>query len=187
MYSFFHRFIQYGPELCQIVYNLPAFKGFLPLLNNLPLPNVSQGLISQLDGFQLVPKHISVRGKQRSQPLKQNNIAVNQKTSSSRRNLSKLEDQNILTSANQETPTNKEKLKEFTKRSKELTSSPATTSRTVTNDWVNDIRTISSLLNRGNLNSRMNPCTLAVSRGHKNAAPTAPSGVLSAIEQIQSK
>ena len=67
------------------------------------------------------------------------------------------------------------------KRSLILTSSPATTSSTVTNDCVKFIRTISSRLNRGILNSWIIPCSLAISLGHKKAAHTAPSGVLSAI------
>ena len=44
---------------------------------------------------------------------------------------------------------------------------------------------MSSLLNNGILNSRMIPCSLAISRGHKNAAHTAPSGVRSAISEMK--
>ena len=78
------------------------------------------------------------------------------------------------------TSTSKSNLKKL-KKSLILTSSPATTSSTVTNDCVKFIRTISSRLNRGILNSRITPCSLAISLGHKKAAHTAPSGVLSAI------
>ena len=62
-----------------------------------------------------------------------------------------------------------------------LTSSPATTSKTVTNDWLNDILTMSSRLNSGILSSLTSPCSLAISVEHKKAAHTALSGVNSAI------
>ena len=69
------------PKFSQIVYNVPVLKSLLPLLNNLPLPDAPKGLIPHLNGFQLVPKHISVWGNQISQPLKQNHIiTANQET-----------------------------------------------------------------------------------------------------------
>ena len=58
-------------------------------------------------------------------------------------------------------------VKETHKRSISLTSSPATTSRMVTNDWEKLICTISSLVNNGILSSRMTECNLAIFRAQR--------------------
>ena len=68
-------------ELSQIVDDVAVFKGFLPPLNNLPLPDIPQHLVAPLNGLQLRPQNISLWSNQISQPLKENIIAVNQETS----------------------------------------------------------------------------------------------------------
>ena len=73
------------PKFSQILFDVQVFKGLFPTLNNLALANIAQGLIPSLDCFQLVPKHMSKSGNQRSQPLKQNIIAVNKETSVTKR------------------------------------------------------------------------------------------------------
>ena len=65
-------------NLSQEVHNIEVLKGFFPPLYHLSLPYVSKRLVPDLSSLQLCPKHITIRGNEIGQPLKQNIIAVNQ-------------------------------------------------------------------------------------------------------------
>ena len=51
-----------APELSQMIYNVPISKGFFPPLNDLPLADVAQHLVTLLDGLEFMPQDISKRG-----------------------------------------------------------------------------------------------------------------------------
>ena len=81
------------------------------------------------------------------------------------RNIDYYTNQNIII-ASQETSTSKRNLKKL-RKSKQLTSSPATIPSMVTNDCEKAIWTISFRVKRGIRRSLTSKCSLAVSRAHK--------------------
>ena len=84
--NLFIIYLNKTPSLSQEIQNVPIFKCFFPALDYLTLADITQRLISSLDGFQLRPQDISVRSNEVSQPLNQNNIIiVNQETSATKR------------------------------------------------------------------------------------------------------
>ena len=123
-----------------------TFKSFFPALDNLTFAEVTQRIISSLNGLKLVPKQVVVRGDKIGYPLKQNIITANQKNMNYHWNKTSFLPIKRIS-------TNKQKLEETYERTKNPLSSPATTSRTVTKDSENYICTMSSLVNSGILNS----------------------------------